>query len=363
MIPLANDPRLDNDILFIIFEEDFRFTPEAGDPAWTARGRYNQYWPTMFSLWKDEEIEDDTAAPSSSSAAPSRTSNKIPRNLPVEPTAHAAAAKKRTRAEAGPWVLRNRASAAQWNNVSIFLRDLVAMANLASRARRGDFMFCGWQPHGAGQEDSTSDIRILRSGTMLTMVTKTGFRNLQLEWPWNPHLREPGHVDLCLKKFWWKHPRDGCSYLYPPVGGYTSHISGTSAEFYSTERPNIWMEKFACPGTRKVHDWDPEPRQRKLLAFTSKGKPREVCDIDVEVDDTAVQWLTFEHRKGRITEPTAGSEDEAGIPSSAAASETATVLTARQKRARRAARQRDTFRVYTNEYTKVLRHENTLNDS
>ena len=110
--------------------------------------------------------------------------------------------------------MRNRASAAQWNNVSIFLRDLVAMANLAYRAHRGDFMFCGWQPHGAGQEDSTSDIRILRSGTMLTMVTKRGFADLREHWNYNPFLREPGHVDLCMKKFFWKHPRDGCSYFF-----------------------------------------------------------------------------------------------------------------------------------------------------
>jgi len=151
--------------------------------------------------------------------------------------------------------------------------------------------------------------------------------------------------------------------FFPPVGGYTSHLSGTSAEFYSTDRPNVWMENFACPGTRKVHDWDPEPRQRKLLAFTAKGKPREVCNIDVEVDDSAVQWLTYEFRKGRYTEPTAGEEDEELPSSSSAASASATVLTARQKRARRAGRQRDTFRVYTNDFKKVFRDETIVSHS
>ena len=35
LLEFCTDPRFDEDTLFIIFEEDFRFTPDVGDPAWT----------------------------------------------------------------------------------------------------------------------------------------------------------------------------------------------------------------------------------------------------------------------------------------------------------------------------------------
>ena len=120
----------------------------------------------------------------------------------------------------------NRASGADWEHPSIFLRDLVAYATLAHRQKRGDFMFMGWQPHGAGQSDSTKDIIRMRSGLMCSMVSLEGFLHLETQWRVAPELTAIGHVDLKLKNFWSLPVNSRVSYITPPIGGYTAHLSG-----------------------------------------------------------------------------------------------------------------------------------------
>ena len=72
-------------------------------------------------------------------------------------------------------MVQNKASRDDWKQPSMFLRDLVAYATLAHRQKRGDFMFMGWQPHGAGESESTPSVDRMRSGLMLSMVSQQGF--------------------------------------------------------------------------------------------------------------------------------------------------------------------------------------------
>ena len=86
LLEFCTDPRFDEDTLFIIFEEDFRFTPDVGDPAWTHNGRKDTSATILSSMFGPspppaEEAASSSAAPAeaaSSSAAPS-SHNKMPR--------------------------------------------------------------------------------------------------------------------------------------------------------------------------------------------------------------------------------------------------------------------------------------------
>ena len=198
LIPFCTDVRFDEDTLFIIFEEDFRFAPDLGDPAWTHNKRVDTSM-TMPSTSQPSPPPAEQASSSSSAAASSH--NKIPREHKVEPTAHQEPSSRKMKAGVGDYKVLNKPSAADWKKPSVFLRDLVAYATLAHRQKRGDFIFCGWQPHGAGEADSCKNKNNYRSGLMLTMVSQTGFWELETQWRVHPKLTTPAHVDLCLPFF------------------------------------------------------------------------------------------------------------------------------------------------------------------
>ena len=203
-------------------------------------------------------------------------------------------------------MIQNKASGADWKQPSMFLRDLVAYATLAHRHGRGDFMFMGWQPHGAGDWTPETSENKYRSGLMLSMVSQQGFLHLETQWKRAETLTTAGHVDLKLKNFWCLPVNSKVSYITPPIGGYTAHLSGCAAEFYKKPRPCIWMEDFACPGTRHSHDWNEQRRQKWLATFTSKGKTDWVCKVEVDVPDEKVWWYSFDKRFDRgPAEPTA----------------------------------------------------------
>jgi len=293
LIPFCTDLRFEEDTLFIIFEEDYRFAPDLGDPAWTHKNRLDTFY-TMPSSSEPSPPPAEPGSSSSSSAAPS-THNKIPRKHKVETTARQESSSQRVKSGDGDYKVLNKPPAADWQNPSVFLRDLVAYATLAHRQNRGHFIFCGWQPHRAGESDTCKNKNNYRSGTMLTMVSKTGFWELQTQWEVHAKLKTPGHVDQCLKGFFSDAKINWSSYITPPLGGYFTHISG--CDLAQGLRPSIWMEDFACPGTRKTHDWDDPPRQKYLCTFTTNGKVDWVCKIDVEVPDDQVKWLTSDERR------------------------------------------------------------------
>ena len=350
LLELCTDPRFDEDTLFIIFEEDFRFTPDVGDPAWTHKGRTDTSATMLSSIFGPSPPPADEAASSSSapaeaassSAAPS-SPNSMPRAKKAEPPVHPNFWNRKEKAAEGDYVVQNKASRDDWEQPSMFLRDLVAYATLAHRKKRGDFMFMGWQPHGAG--DSSKNIDRMRSGLMLSMVSQQGFLHLETQWQQAPQLSAVGHVDLKLKNFWSLPVNSQVSYIIPPIGGYTSHLSECAKEFYTKVRPSIWMEDFACPGTRRSHDWNAKPREKWLATFTVNGLLAWVCRVDVAVPDEKVWWYSCDKRVDLgPAEPTAGWGNAAWDDSRKCWNE----KTDREVRASRALRMRENFRYWTN---------------
>lgn len=303
LIPFAMDARMDPDCLFIVFEEDFRFTPETGDEAWTINGRQDTSGLIDHDLFRWNLPADKGGRHVEASASST-----------AEPTAGRSEKKKSL--HPGNWMRENlatmrgsavqgRASREDWFVVSMFLRDLVAYAIHAHRLHRGEFQFMGWQPWGAGQ--AGPHINRFGSGAMLTMFSKEGARRLEYAFQNEESMQRAGHLDIMLRKFWSEPENSRVVYITPPVGGYYTHISGCEKSLGPRPREAIWNEKFACPGTRKVHDWEKEKRQKWWATFTVKGGCDWVGQVDIDVSDEALTWKTMDARKDRgAAEPTAG---------------------------------------------------------
>ena len=334
----CTDPRFDEDTLFIIFEEDYRFTPDAGDPAWTHEKRRD----TSSTIPPSLVPSPPPAEQASSSSAPSASLDTTAEPGRVEPTAHPEKGLRQNRAAAADYVLPSKAPAEAFKQPSMFLRDLVAYATLADRQKRGNFIFCGWQPHGAGESASCKEKDNYRSGLMLSMVSQYAFFALETAFR-DDHIPK-GHVDLGIKKYLSQPQISFGSYITPPLGGYTAHLSGCEKEFFDKPRPCIWMEAFACPGTRKVHDWNEKPRDKWLCTFTAKGKRDYVCRLDVDVPDEKVRWTTFDSRHGDV----GAAKSYAGWGSAAWDADTKDWVerTERQLRSGRQLRQREKFRCW-----------------
>lgn len=351
LIPFAMDPRLEDDCLFIVFEEDFRFAPEFDDPAWKHGGRRD----TSRSL--NEALYGSSRPPTTQGASSSGAASS------TEPTAGQQKAKmaqhpgswvRKNVAETKNIVLQERATREDWKVTSMYLRDLVAFANDAHRKKRGEFMFMGWQPFGAG---GSGKIDRYGSGAMCTMMSKSGARRLQYGFEHDDTMSRPGHMDLVLKRFWSQPEHSQVCYITPPLGGYFEHISGCERAFKDTPRPSVWLEAWCCPGTRARFDWNVPPRAKWWCTFTSKGHCDYVCRVDVDQPDAQFEWKTLDLRRslGAAAEPTAGWkwgsytwDDEANKW---------TLETDRQKRAGRRVRMNEKFRNWVHTEAEArLRH-------
>ena len=208
MVPFATDPRFEDDTLFIIFEEDYRFAPERGDAAWSHGDRSdtsdkmpsNEFCQYTISSSSSSAFRKVSPPPpergASSSTDPARGEKRSSTSEDHRPT-HPEWESRRTKHATPDFVVHKRAKRSDFETVSVYLRDLVATANLAAREGIGEFIFAGWQPHGAGEDGKTDRYR---SGAHLVMVTKTGFKTLEIAFVYDDGLKKPGHIDLKLKK-------------------------------------------------------------------------------------------------------------------------------------------------------------------
>ena len=317
------------------------FTPELDDEAWKHNGRTDTQELIVSSLFPSPPPESAAAASSSSAKA---SHNKMPKTNAVEPTAPAKPLQQSERGGAVGFVVPNRPPAEDWKRTSLFLRDLVAYANLAHRHKHmGDFIFCGWQPHGAGESASSKTSIHYRSGLMLSMVSQVGFWNLETAWRTHKALKHPGHVDLALKKYFSDPEQNWGTYIHPPLGGYSEHVSGCERVFYEKPRPSIWFEDFACPGTRAEHDWQRPARQRILYRFTVNSKADWLCKLNVSVPDSKVTWLTCDKRdRLGYAKPSGGWSTVQFDPETKKMTE----WTERQLRSSRQLRMREKFRTF-----------------
>ena len=105
------------------------------------------------------------------------------------------------------------------------------------------------------------------------------------------------------------------------------------------------MGDFACPGTRRSHDWNAQPREKWLATFTVNGLLAWGCRVDVALPDEKVWWYSYDKRVHLgSAEPTAGWGNAAWEDSWKCWNE----KTDREVRASRALRMRENFRYWTN---------------
>ena len=238
-LPLMIDNRWDKDTLFLVFEEDFRFTDTAKRSP-----------PTAVS----------GAASSSAAAAPSSGEPSAPEEGPQGP-------------RQGRWCeLPTKATRAQGGQVSEELADICNYCTQAHRHRMsGSIVWLCWQPANAGVAKYKSTV--LTSGAMLITISKTGATQVAQAVE-DGDLGRPYHWDVMLKKWLQTHRADvAASYIWPPMGNYTTHVSGCEQQSQKSVRKSCWDMKWCCPGTKVAHD--PQHRQKWLLGFTADKSPTD----------------------------------------------------------------------------------------
>ena len=143
-----------------------------------------------------------------------------------------------------------------------------------------------WQPAGAGQKPTRTGSPT--SGTMLVMLSKTGAQHLLQAF--DQGTIGEGHFDIALRK-WLTQKQEivGASYLLPPMGNYTAHISGCEQAFATVPRESCWQENWCCPGTRVRED--PKKRSKWFCKFSLSGSPAWIDDVNVDSGDE-LTWLS-----------------------------------------------------------------------
>ena len=164
--------------------------------------------------------------------------------------------------------------------------DLVSFVTRAARSEHGDIVWMTWQP---GQGDVKSGVTKIKSGAMLLAFSVKG-ADVASE-AIRTNKITANHFDIELHRFVLEHGSKLFSYVFPPLGNYSSHVSGCEPEYRDTARPSCWDTKWVCPGTRRSQDTQ---KRDKYLAFPKKkGNPDwlSLIDLDKEYDDLA--WKSF----------------------------------------------------------------------
>jgi hypothetical protein len=257
----------EKDTLFLLFEEDFRFTPTDIEPQVS-------HQPEGLI-----ELVGDHATFLSSADAESQIGAQAKFGIPGKGRWYEMPTKE-----------TDHVSFATPNSV---LNDVVRYATLAHRAGCGDLTWMCWQPGGAGSHPKR--ICSPASGSMFIMLSVPGAE--VLTGAMDGGVFPMGHFDVKLLD-WLRDLQLSslrCSYLLPPMGNYGAHQSGCEQAFSgeASIRPSCWQEKWCCPGTRISEDV--QGREKWLCAFTSKGQPgwlKKLPNLD-GVPCIELEWLSF----------------------------------------------------------------------
>jgi hypothetical protein len=262
----------ERDTLFLLFEQDFRFTPNDIEPqvSYKPQGLVELVGdPTTFLESAGAEIHGEQHA------------------RPGVPGQ-------------GRWYeIPTKEKRAAFSSVSSRLMDIVDYATLAHRASCGDLIWMCWQPGQAGSNPKRKGSPA--SGGMFIMLTVPGA--VVLNSAMESKLLPMGHFDCQLLSWMRDLPLTSlrACYILPPVGNYAAHQSGCEKVFAgeASVRPSCWEEKWCCPGTRMSED--PDNRKKWLCAFTSKGPPGWLCELPNldNVTDVDLHWLTYWAVPGR----------------------------------------------------------------
>lgn len=265
LVPFCNDERLPRDTLFLLFEEDFRFE----QPSEEFKNKH-MYEESRKKLPKEVDQENKS----------------LPQDSFPPP--------EQRRPQASVFEVSRKMPGEIWGqHISTYLEDVVSLANQAARKQHGNFIWAGWVPGGPGSNPPHKTA--VGFGSHFLMVSKEGMEILSEEFSRHEDLAHPGHIDICLKKFFistWKDYK--ACYVWPAIGNYTAHVSGCSEQYLEATRPNGWADSWTRQGTRKDHDL--QNRESWLCGWTAKGNTAWLEKVVPE--DHSQPWTTYWAGKG-----------------------------------------------------------------
>ncbi len=258
-IPLMHDPCWEADTLFLVFEEDFRYTnvPLGGTPT---------------------EGQAGSASGATSSATPAPKPRPKP-EVRKRPASHRVT---------GQWYDVPDKPKGLVESTTTRLADTVHYCIQAQRLGIGDVVWLTWN---AGMPGTTvvSKRDVLMYGSNLIAVTRRGASKM-----WEGMLDGSlgkSHWDLSLK-WWLQQHKDTipASYMVPPLGHWYAHPSDCDPKKHPESRPDAWNSNWVCPGTRIEED--PQKRDKWLVKLIKDGKePQYVAKLNDP--STPMDWMTY----------------------------------------------------------------------
>ena len=264
------------------------------------------------------------------------------------------------------WYKRTRKAKADEfvESLSPHIVDLVKVMTAAHREGHGDIVWLAYEAARRGDDNRYHRDDRPNFGSQLIGISRAGALSLQEEW----YRMRLGHFDLSLKhvlvnKEGVRTSIRSC-FAYPSVGHYMTKESGVMLN--PVDRVAAWDEKWVQEGTRKETRDDVH---RGLYLFAT---PLRDCTLLravplPEEGDEDLQWLTLWVPGSDAPEPVAGASGASSStepPSQETmrralrrevvqATSTATPLTKRQQRQRRAHLRDYGRRIFTTENTKA----------
>ena len=173
--------------------------------------------------------------------------------------------------------------------ISEELHDLHALFTAASRHGRDGFMWLGWNAAQWSAGNTNTRKCSPASGAHLSMMTTACARKLLPLALQEPDTHMGYFFGDKLGLAWQEYL--GCSYPWPPVGGFWTHTSTTCS---TPNRPRQLQHHFghawSQEGTRQI---GPHQLHRRICAFTARGPAHFLSDpVRLPQDLPSLVWIT-----------------------------------------------------------------------
>jgi len=252
------DDYWDEDTVFFVFEDDFRFEDV----------------PTLpMSLW-DAEAAD--AAPGG---------NFAPQQVKFSPH------QKRVQ---GQWfeVPTKEMDPDLDEPAASRIQDLMHYMIQAHRNHCGHIVWMSWQPSHAGSAPQRPHSP--KFGSLLWGITPAGARSIHAAIASGD--LPSGHVDVKLREWLIKKGKEvqGCC-LVPPLGNFRTSASAVDVSMSAERnavRQSCWEDDWCTPGTRMADDL--QGRRKKLTWITAKGAASVITPLDDPSEEMDLKWWTYD---------------------------------------------------------------------
>lgn len=184
---------------------------------------------------------------------------------------------------------RGKPSSAEPVEISDHLQDLQALFTRAARAGRGGFLWCGWNACQWTQTCKKIRTTSPSTGAQLSMMTAKCARELLPLWHQVPNMHMGSFFKFRMGLEWQE--KLGCSYVWPPIGGFFTHPSTTVGKSEARVLHSHFESKWAQEGTRALI---PAHHHRWIVGFTEKGPAHwlEKVPVILPEDLPSCRWIT-----------------------------------------------------------------------